>query len=335
MNFLLRHVEELSTLAPINVYTDPAFLDVIATVYHRGKKCQVRDYVVDGDIFRLLEVEGLGPLTSQRFIDMHESLGRLQGDAPRLRALPRLDGVGGPLVLLKDFCRFPAWKNLFAAPTVLWSEFPTWEDYLHYSRHALVEDRRRGRRLREMVGEPEFVADDDAADVLPTCFAWKSERLLSLGLTDLFANPLHQRFFHELRERKLLRASTLRARGEILSIWLGAVYCGRWSGWSFAFNPDPALARMAPGQQIIPPMLELSYRERHAEFDFSIGLEPYKLKFATHVRPITMAGTPAFKQRAAAIVRGVLARHPALHEQARALRRRLSHTEPAVVSGQN
>ena len=317
MSILLRRVDELSTLAPINLYTDPAFLDVIASVYHAGKKCRVRDYVVDGEIFRLLDVDGI-PLTSQRFIDMHEPLGRLRGDAPRLRALPRLEGVGRQMVPLKDYCGIPGWEGSFAAPTLLWADFATWDDYLHYSWHAMTGDRRRARRLRESMGEPGFRADDDANDVLPNCFAWKSQRLLSLGHADPFTDPMHQRFFYELRERKMLRASTLRADGQLLAVWLGAVHSNRWSGWNFAFNPD--LARFSPGQQIIPILLELSYREKHSEFDFSIGLEPYKLKFATHVRPIAMAGTPALTQRAAAVARGLLVRHPRLHEQMRALR---------------
>jgi len=339
MNILQRHVDELSTLAPINLYTEPAFLDVIASVYHAGKACRVRDYAVDGEIYRLLDVEGSGPLTSQTFIDMHESLGRLRGHAPRLRALTRLDGVGRTMVPLQEFRQIPGWEGLFGAPTVLWADYASWDDYLK-SRQALVsEDRRRGRRLREFVGEPEFGVNDDAEDVLPTCFAWKSQRDLSLGRADLFANPAHQRFFHELRERKMLRASTLRIRNRLHSVWLGAVHSTRWTGWIFSFNPDPMFARFSLGQQLLHHILESSYREKHSEFNFSIGMEPYKLKFATHVRPIAMAGTPALAQRTAAVARGLLARNPWLHEQARTLRRRLSHraTTPvaSLSSGQN
>ena len=278
--------------APINLYTEPGFLEAVAAVYHPGRACRVRDYAVGADVFRLLDVPGRGPLTQQPFIDMHEPLGHLAPKSARLPRLPRLEGVARPMVRLEELRLQPGWEAADGSPTVLWEGFESWADYLALlqTRKHVAEDLRRGRRLRERFGELEFRVDDGAPDVLPTCFDWKSRRDRSLGRADQFADPRHHRFFEELRRRGLLRASTLRGDGELLAIWLGAVHERRWSGWVFAFNPDPALARYSLGQQLVYRMLEHGYREGHLEFDFSIGMEPYKLKFATHVRPLAMAG---------------------------------------------
>jgi hypothetical protein len=327
MNQILRPNDLLAPLAPINLYTEPAFLDVVANVYHAGRTCRVRDYVVGDDVFRLLEVDGLGAMTSQRFVDMHESLGQVHSLGLKLRSLPRLEGVAQSAMRLEEFREQPDWQDAPGAPTTLWEGFATWADYLALlqARQGVAEDRRRGRRLAEKVGPLAFSADDRDTDVLPTAFEWKSRRDLSLARPDMLADTVHRRFFHELHARRLLRASTLRGGdGQLLAIWLGAVHGTRWSGWIFGFNPDPSLSKFSVGQQLLYPMLEHSYHSGHSEFDFSIGLEPYKLKFATHVRPLAMAGSLAPADRAARAARRWLARYPWWETQARALRRRIS-----------
>lgn len=323
MKLLPAHRGILATLPPNCLYSDPAFVDVVASVYHPGRACRLRDYAIGGDVFRLIEVDGAGPVVAQTFIDFHRSIARRPAHGPRLATLPRLPGAALGLQRLDEFRRQPGSEASEGAPTVLWQGFATWEDYLALlqSRRMLSEDRRRGRRLGEAVGELEFRVHDDAPDVLPTCFDWKSGRDLSLGRPDLFADPRHGRFFRELGARGMLRASTLRGGGRLLAIWLGAVHGARWSGWVFAFNPAPELTRFSPGRQLLYPMLEESWRSGHEEFDFSIGLEPYKLNFATHVRPIGLAGSPAPMQRAAQAARTLLARYPGLYDKARALRR--------------
>ena len=72
----------------------------------------------------------------------------------------------------------------------------------------------------------------------------------------------------------------------MLAVSLGAVHRRRWTGWVCAFNPDDGLHKYSPGRQLLHQMLESSYRAGHREFDFSIGMDAYKLDFATHVRPI-------------------------------------------------
>jgi CelD/BcsL family acetyltransferase involved in cellulose biosynthesis len=232
-----------------------------------------------------------------------------------------LAGVGHATVTLEEFKSNDGWQNAFGAPTVLWKDFAAWADYLKLlrGRGVLVDDQRRRRRLQESVGLLEFRVDDLAEDVLPTCFMWKSARDLELGHVDAFARDETRAFFHALRARGLLRASTLRGDGQLLAVWLGAVYRERWSGWVTAFNPEPSLAKYSLGRQLIYPMLEESYHAGHQEFDFSIGLEPYKLFFATHVRAVKNLGTPSVVERLRILAKDMLLDRRWMYGKAKAL----------------
>ncbi len=288
--------------SPPALYSDPEFLDVIARVYFPRRASQVLDYAVGSEVFRLLTVAGHGPVVSQTFIDFHEPV------APgplRPRPLARLAFASLGLVPVDSFRRQVPPQLHGGAPVILWKDFPAWGDYLELlrERRALAEDQRRRRRLVQHVGALSFQADDLEGDVLPTAFAWKSARDRDAGRAELFADEAHRAFFHQLRRRGLLRASTLRAGGQLLSIWLGAVHRERWTGWVFTFNPESALARYSLGRHLLYAMLEHSHAEGHREFDFSIGLEPYKLGFATHVRPLGLAGTAPWRDRLSATAR--------------------------------
>jgi len=304
------------------LYTSRGFLEVIAAVYFPGRCCHIRDHAVAGLVFRLLTVDSQGPVLRQTFLDMHEPL---PGVAPRAGqpSVALLPGVAQGLVGVRTFRQRSVADGWLGAPTTRWEDFPTWDTYLAMlrQRHVLAEDQRRLRRLEETVGPVDFLVEDPADDVLPTAFAWKSARDREMARPDLFANDANRRFFQEMRARGLLRASTIRADGQLLAVWLGAIHRRRWSGWVFAFDAEPSLAKYSLGRQLLYPMLQASHAAGHDEFDFSIGTEAYKLHFATHVRPIGPLGTPPAAQRAAAAVRQLLVGHTWWHERARAVRR--------------
>jgi hypothetical protein len=312
----------VGALPDVNLYTSAPFLAVVAQVYFPGQTCSVKDHVVDGQVYRLLHVPGQGPLQTQTFLDLHEPLGLAAKGKTRPLSLPCLMAAVDLVPIDRHMTR-PDWAEHEAAPTVRWSAFPTWADYerqvlIH---HSDSEDRRRRRRLDEQLGPLRFQVDDVQADVLTTCMAWKSHRDTTLGRADLFANAAHRHFFEAMRKAALLRASTLRAAdGELLAIWLGAVHRQRWSGWVFTFNPNPVYSRYTLGRQLLHHMLQESHREGHVEFDFSIGMEPYKLNYATHVRPIGLVGRAPVRTQAKVAVRHWLQRNPWCLEQIQRLR---------------
>ena len=313
--------EQQTVGAPSTLFTSPEFLDVVAQVYFPGQPARPRDYAVAGRAFRLLTVEGRGPVLNQTFIDMHEPLPATVGTG-RLPKLRRLEYVAQAPVPSASFLASPDALLRLGAPTLVWSGFASWDDFLAplQNRRFFNEDKRRGRRLQALVGDTEYRDDDTHADVLPTCMTWKSGRDRAAQRPDLFAVDANRRFFAELRARGLLRASTLRADGRLLAVWLGAVHGRRWNGWVFAFNPDDSLRKFSLGRQLLYPMLESSFRAGHREFDFSIGMEPYKLDFATHVRPIGPLGALAPRERLATAGRSLLHRHPWWAERARAVK---------------
>ncbi|NNK91472.1 MAG: GNAT family N-acetyltransferase, partial [Acidimicrobiia bacterium] len=121
-------------------------------------------------------------------------------------------------------------------------------------------------------------------------------------------------------------SSTLRADGRLISVWLGFVHDDVWSGWIFAYDPDPAIRKYSAGKQLLHSMLEESHRLGHREFDFSIGDEDYKWFFATHARVLGPVGQPPISERvrtsareAKRFTKQVLARHPKLLDGAASL----------------
>ena len=64
-----------TALPAVNIYSSPEFLDVVARVYFADRSCHVQDHVVAGQVYRLLAVDGLGPVLNQTFVDLHEPLG--------------------------------------------------------------------------------------------------------------------------------------------------------------------------------------------------------------------------------------------------------------------
>jgi CelD/BcsL family acetyltransferase involved in cellulose biosynthesis len=153
-----------------------------------------------------------------------------------------------------------------------------------------------------------------------TCYRWKSQQMLETLGFDAFADERNRRFFPELRAAGLLNASTLRAEGRLLAAWLGAVHDGRWYGWIFTYDRDPALRKLSLGRLLLYRMLEESHRLGHREFDFSIGEEPYKWFFATHARMIAPLGTPPLRLRARRVAVATLKAFPSLERRVRALR---------------
>lgn len=300
----------------MNFYGSADYLDLVRDLYFPGKSCEVRDYDVEGRVFRLLSVEG-APLVRQPFLDVHEPLVAADRPQPAAR-LAFLPGASHGLVPTADFQAHylpveregeaptpperltPSGDLYLAAPTVVWAGVESWDAYLALlkSRSSLVkDDQRRRRRMGESLGELRFTVHDPSPDVLPFCFENKSAQMVeTLGL-DIFADERNKRFFPALDERGLLKATTLRAGDRLLAAWLGVIWDDVWTGWIYTYDHDPELKKHSIGRQLLYFMLEESLRLGHREFDFSIGDEFYKFYFSTHARAVGPLGTPPVRDR--------------------------------------
>lgn len=305
----------------MNFYASREFLDVLAEVYFAGREARAADVRVGDEVLRLLEVDRKRLFTNAVFLDYHEPLRRDEICAPT-REHDFVECVSRAVVEIGPD-GFGDQRGHQLAPFVDWSLFPTFDDYQAFlmTRHRrLVREReRRGRRLTDKVGELEFRMNDPQDDVLELARRWKSCQLRETGLRDIFSDPKTNEYLALIRQRGLMTASTLRASGRLLAVWIGFIYDGTWSGWIFAY--DRELAKYSPGHQLLSAMLEESHRLGHRAFDFSTGAEDYKMLYASHSRLLGPLGRPPVRRRVVACAKEQAKRHaPQLVASARAVK---------------
>lgn len=308
----------------MNFYASPHYLSVLAEIYFPERHCSIEDVRVGKDVLRLLVVDKKKAITTAPFLDYHEPLNQLEiGKVTRTSNHARF--------VARRSAKLENWGPDFLggfelAPYIDWTDFPTYDDYktfiLSRQRGLIRENERRGRRLVDKFGQLQFRMDDKEEDVFRFARKWKSEQLRATGEKDYFDDPRTLTYFTLLREKGLLVASTLRAGRRLLSVWLGFVYDGVWSGWVFTY--DPELRKYSVGHQLVNMMIQKSRELRHREFDFSIGREDYKMLYATHVRVLEASGIAPLSERIIARAKKeVKERHPSLFEMAKTFKRNL------------
>ena len=297
----------------MNFYASRGYLDAAAAVYFRGRYTAVEDVKIGDDVLRLLVVDGKQIVTTLPFLDYHQPLSETEiAGSVRQGRYARFVAKGSLAQSDWDFAKYAQFE---AAPFIDWSQFPNFDAYknLLMQRHkGLVRDReRRWRSLSAAHGELLFTMNDSRDDVLACAKQWKSQQLRDTGHDDYFATPQTMEFLNTLRERNLLVSSTLRAGGRLVSLWIGFVHEGAWSGWIFTY--DPEFRKYSAGHQLLNCMLEESFRLGHREFDFSEGSHDYKMMYATHCRLLGDVGRPPLGRAAVGFAKDVLRqRSPAL-----------------------
>lgn len=334
-------------------YASNEYLNVAAQAYFPGRGTSIELVRIGGKVFRLLVIDGRKPVSDLNFVDYLEPLDSYDPSAP-LREGSYARSVVRRIVEASEW-ESERHDELQPAPFVDWSRFDGFEDYEAFlesrSKRLYKEQQRRGRRLAELFGDLSFKMNDPGDDVMPLAFKWKVQQFRDTGAPNYLADSRNRRYFELLREHGLLTASTLRGDGRLLSVWLGFVHEGVWSGWIFSYDKDPALQKFSLGHQLLHRMLKESKRLGHREFDFSIGDEDYKWFYSTHVRVLGPAGSPPLAIRASAAIRqakrrtkDALGRHPALlrgatalaetlRSQKNRLRERAQHWKETLVRG--
>jgi len=290
----------------MNFYASRGYLDAAAAVYFKSRDVAIEDVKIGDDVLRLLVVDNRRIVTRLQFLDFHEPLleSEVHGSIRQGR-YARFVTRGS---IRRNEWNPAAFPQFEIAPYIDWSEFRSFDDYKDQllQRHkGLVRDReRRWRSLSAAHGELAFTMNDSRDDVLACARQWKSQQLRETGHTDYFSTPKTMEFLETLRDRNLLVSSTLRAAGRLLSVWIGFVHDGRWSGWIFTY--DPAFRKYSVGHQLLSCMLEESYRLGHREFDFSDGCHDYKMMHATHCRLLGDIGRPPLGRSFVTFAKGAL-----------------------------
>lgn len=308
----------------MSFFSSPPFLEVLASVYFRGRDTRVARFGVKESVFRLLEVDGR-PIAAWPFLDFVEPLAQAETPHPEARPLDYL-----PKACLGTVPA-PAWQSQGLAsrfepsPFVDFRGLPSWADFeaLVRSRRSSLwaDSRRQARKLEAEAGGLAFNFQDPRPEVLETCLRWKSAQYLASGFPDHFAVPGHARLFRELAGAGLLTVSSLSAGDTLAAAHIGVVYEGRFCYWIPAY--EARLGGFSPGRLLLEFLLQESQARGLFEFDFLIGDEPYKWLYATHTRLIGPLGRPPLSVRLLRGVRASVKRLLSWSPRALALARRL------------
>lgn len=286
-------------------YASTEYLSIAAQAYFAGRRTDIELVKIGDQFFRLLVVDGKKAVSDLQFVDYLEPLENVDPSTPMRQA-------GYAPSVVREIVEASKWDpekhpGQNAAPFVDWSRFATFADYEAHletrSKRLYKDQQRRGRRLAEQFEDLAFQMNDPGADVLETAFEWKIGQFHDTGAPNYLADSRNRRYFELLRENGLLTASTLRGDGLLLSVWLGFVHDGVWSGWIFTYDKDPALKKYSLGHQLLHSMLHESKQRGHREFDFSIGDEDYKWFYSTDVRVVGPIGKPPFAVKVGSGVR--------------------------------
>lgn len=319
----------------MNFFSSEAYLDTLAAVRFAGRRFELATFAVEGRCFRLLHVDGVGPVVTDdprpdayHFLDFFEPLASASPEtaetaaAPAVRWLPR--AALGAEAVTSATPGPPALPGT-PAPYVDWSRFPRWADFQAHvtvrraSLHA--DSRRKRRRLEERLGPLRYRGDDRRPEAFDAALAWKSAQYARTRVPDGFAIPQNVAMFRELIRRGLVTVSSLAAGERLVAVHLGVVWGRRFFAWIPAYEREVTV--LSPGRLLLEHLLEESHGRGDLEFDFLIGDEPYKYHYATHHRLVGSLGTaplPVSLRRAVrSSVKRALSRYPALLEKARAV----------------
>ena len=123
---------------------------------------------------------------------------------------------------------------------------------------------------------------DEILDRLPDFFEQHRDRRFMAGDHSLFEDPRHRRFYERmiptLLESGWLRFGVLRWRDEVLAYHLGFLFDGVFTWYKPTFNLD--YARFSPGEVLLKCLLEDALTSEVQVFDFTVGDEPFKERFA-------------------------------------------------------
>jgi hypothetical protein len=325
----------------MNFFSSDEYLLPFAETFFPGRAHRIGPWRAQGKVFRLVDVDGHGPVTSWEFLDFFQPVEDDPAKAAgTVRWLPRVALETRDVVAaLPDDAPAPTDFTFQPAPYVDWSRFSGWEafqDHFATRRSSLLRDSKQKRRnLEKAFGPVRFEWDDRRGEVFDQALAWKSAQYVRSNLPDLFARPGNAALFRRLWAQGTLIVSSLSAGERLLAVHFGAQWRRRFFSWVAAYDPEHF--RYSPGRLLLEGMLRESQGLGHAEFDFLIGSESYKYHYATHERVIGPLGSAPLRQRLRKAARGAVRRalglYPPLLERLRALENRRAAPPPPGRSG--
>lgn len=308
-----------------NFFSSTPFLDALAEARHPGQPVRIGPVRFGDTAYRVL-FGPRGPLLSAPFLDFLEPVDHAPSAAPSVRWMPAVchgEATASEWESNTELHRYEP------SPMTRWGDFDDWEAYV-----AFMHDRpgrglnymdRAQRRAEREIGTLRFADHDPDPAAMERILAWKSAQYLRSGYPDLFAHGPTRRMFEVLHAAGVLTVSTVSTEDAIVAGHIGVRWNERFYYWVPSY--DIELTRHSVGLILLGGMLRSSFESGDQEFDFLVGGEDYKWKFANHTRLIGPCGhrlwqdgiwLPA-RRRAVALVR----RNQRVYETLRSARGRL------------
>lgn len=169
----------------------------------------------------------------------------------------------------------------------------TWEQYqIERVKPKLRADSRRHRNQLNKLGDLNFVVASDrgtAGRILQIMFDQKRRRYRETGHSDMLAVKEYRRFYEkmtdDLVESQFIHLSALQVNDKVIATHWGALYrnCLYSLMPSFEGGEWP---RYSPGRLLLEDLLEWCFDNAVEKFDFTGGLDKYKLDWRNHEMPL-------------------------------------------------
>jgi CelD/BcsL family acetyltransferase involved in cellulose biosynthesis len=176
-------------------------------------------------------------------------------------------------------------------PWIDLSSHDDWEAYLATRSSKLRKrlrwlDRRQASDHSAEVRRTEAL--DDVERDMTTFFELHDRRWAGRGGSSLSsdrARAFHHRFAAAAQERGWLRLWFLEFDGAPVAAWYGWRIGERYAFYNGGLDPDHS--KLSPGLVLLARVIESAFEEGARIFDFLLGDEGYKSRFAEHSRPVT------------------------------------------------
>jgi CelD/BcsL family acetyltransferase involved in cellulose biosynthesis len=159
------------------------------------------------------------------------------------------------------------------------------------AKKSLVRHERFFAREGELV-VTHTTSPEEIAPQLDGFFAQHAERWADTPYPSLFTDPSERAFYRELVRRVgptgWLRFTTVWWDDRPIAFHFGTCFAGRYLWYKPSFAID--LARRSPGEVLIRQLLLAAIAEGATVFDFGLGDEAFKQRFATHTRFVRTVG---------------------------------------------
>ncbi|MEM9623063.1 MAG: GNAT family N-acetyltransferase [Pseudomonadota bacterium] len=147
---------------------------------------------------------------------------------------------------------------------------------------------RRHAKGLEKRGEVTYATAQTGIHALPKLqefFALHIARWADTDTPSAFLQEDQRLFFEELLrnldDTGWLRFTEVRLDGELVAAHIGFLLNGHFTWYKPCYAPT--LAKLSPGEVLIKHLIEMCVEENATVFDFTIGAEAFKLRFATDI----------------------------------------------------